>query len=117
MNNRVYGQNGEDIAREWLIKEGLIMLESNFHAGKLGEIDLIAEDGDVLCFIEVKRRSQTRYGTPAEAVTWKKQQTIRKIAQCYLMRINGWQRKLRFDVIEVYSVDDDDTVRHLKGAF
>jgi putative endonuclease len=55
-----------------------------------GEIDIIAKDGNTLSFIEVKYRSNSRYGYPGEALTQKKQNTIKRVAGIYLSKINLW---------------------------
>ena len=71
MNNKEKGDLGEVIALKYLIKSGAEILERNYKI-KTGEIDIIAKVDNELVFIEVKSRSNTRYGYPAEAVNYKK---------------------------------------------
>ena len=62
-----FGNTGEDIATEYLEKQGYIILERNFYC-KQGEIDIIAKDKNEVVFVEVKSRSDVGYGLPSEAV-------------------------------------------------
>lgn len=122
VNKRKQGTFYEEQASEYLNTLGYEIVERNFHAGKLGEIDLIAYDPkeDTLVFIEVKYRKTTGSGHPAEAVTWKKQQTIRKCAQNFLYRIRmrkgAWipGKHIRFDVIAILGTQ---SIEHYKNAF
>ena len=66
------GKRGEVVACKYLQSNGYRILEKNYKT-HIGEIDVIAEDGETLCFIEVKTRSGDGYGLPSEAVTLKKQ--------------------------------------------
>lgn len=96
------GKFGEDYACLYLIKQGYRILFRNFRC-KIGEIDIIAEKEGVFCFIEVKTRSSTRYGKPAEAVTASKQKRIYRCAE-YYMQYKGMINSipiLSFDVIEI----------------
>ena len=69
MNNRELGRIGENVAVRHIISRGIKPLARNYRVSRMGEIDIIAQDGDTLCFIEVKARRGDRYGTPAEAVS------------------------------------------------
>ena len=93
------------------------ILERRFRI-RLGEIDLIASEGRLLIFVEVKARSSKRYGAPAEAVTVTKQRRIARVAEVYLSR-KGWQeRPCRFDVVDVVEAPSGSlTVRHIPDAF
>ena len=82
-----------------------------------GEIDIVAEQADCLVFVEVKLRKNSRYGTPGQAVDLKKQRKIVKTAQAYLAEHGGFDRAVRFDVIEIFDRGDVPILRHLKGAF
>lgn len=110
---------GEDAAVRHLVSQGMKILARNYRVGRLGEIDIIAQDGDTLCFIEVKARRGDRYGTPAEAVSPVKRHTIIKVAQVYAGRNGIYDRPLRFDVVEIYMGPDGEirNVAHIKGAF
>jgi len=119
MNNRELGKIGETAALEYIMGCGMKPLARNYRVGRLGEIDIIAKDGDTLCFIEVKARRGDRYGTPAEAVSYTKRNTIIRVAQIYIDRFGIHDVPLRFDVIEVYMEPDGgiESVEHIKGAF
>lgn len=73
MNNIQIGNIGEEAAADYLCKEGYVILERNYRRS-IGEIDIIANNKETLVFVEVKTRSNTRYGFPAEAVHYHKRQ-------------------------------------------
>ncbi len=97
------GQQGEADAYFYLRRHGYRMVATNFRVPRdRGEIDLIGWDKDVLCFIEVKTRTDDRFAPPSTAVTPDKQQHIRSVAKAYLRRFSGEQRPAcRFDVVSV----------------
>lgn len=101
MNKRQVGKEKEELAALFLRKNGCQIYEKNYRC-KIGEIDLIASDGEYLVFVEVKYRKDSRNGYPQEAVTLKKQRTVTKVALWYMMK-NGWSNTLpsRFDVIAI----------------
>lgn len=101
MDRKEMGKLGERLASEYLVSRGFKILAANYRVGRLGEIDLIAAKDGRVCFIEVKTRSGETYGTPAEAVTFRKQRTIRQVAACYLKAHAAADYQVQFDVIEV----------------
>ena len=111
-NRRKTGAEYEAAAAAWLETKGYRILERNYRT-RLGEIDLIAEEGDTLCFIEVKYRSSAGYGMPAEAVTPHKQQKILAVSRHYLTVHGCWDRSIRYDVVEILG----DRIRVLKNSF
>jgi len=107
---------GEDLAREYLEEQGLNILETNYrfhHA----EVDIIAEEGDLLVFCEVKTRSDGQFGTPEQAITPLKAQQIRKVANAYLATHQLRDRQCRFDVIGIVVTGDVVRLNHLRNAF
>ena len=98
---RSEGTWGEALAAEYLRQRGCRLAAHSYHC-RFGEIDLIAWDGDVLCFVEVKTRSNTDMGLPREYVTPNKQERLRKTAAWYLM-VKDLDCPARFDVAEVYA--------------
>ncbi len=94
------GQNGEDIAAEFLCKNGYSILTRNYRC-PLGEIDIIAKIREVLVFIEVKTRMSEAYGSPAAAVTHRKQRQISNTAQYYLAERKLFDAPARFDVVSI----------------
>ncbi len=111
------GRDGETLAERVLHRAGLRILERRYRT-RYGEIDIIAEDGDVLVFVEVKARRRTVHGTPAAAVTRKKRQRISRVAAAFLQSAKLSERACRFDVVEVLPKPSGGaTIRHLKDAF
>jgi putative endonuclease len=114
IDKRALGQKGEEIARKALENEGYRILEKNFRC-RQGEIDIIAEEGGVVCFIEVKARSSDSFGLPEEAVTKWKQRKLWTLAVIYLEKNKIKSKDLRFDIV---SVDlKTEKARILKNAF
>jgi len=113
MNKRKLGSEKEAEACRHLKDAGYTILERNFYC-RAGEIDIIAKDKEVLCFIEVKYRGTMSQGGAAAAVTPAKQRAVSKAALFYLMKHNmSTDVAMRFDVV---SVDGDD-YRIIKNAF
>ena len=84
---------------------------------KMGEIDLIARDGEYLVFIEVKYRTTDVSGSPAEAVNVRKQQTIGKCAMHFLMKQGFSDVPCRFDVVAIAGAAGQEEVTLYKNAF
>ncbi|RQO37409.1 YraN family protein [Herminiimonas sp. KBW02] len=104
------GQAGEDQALVYLQQQGLQLLERNFRC-KGGEIDLIMQDGKVLVFVEVRMRSDQKFGGAAASIGSAKQKRLIMAAQIYLQRY-GIPPPCRFDVIAL----DDKQMTWLKNA-
>lgn len=96
---RRLGLQAEDAAAEFLAAQGYTLITRRFKAG-VGEIDLVALDGEVLAFIEVKLRRGTT-ADPLEAMDLAKQQRILSAAEIYLTRYDGPECEVRFDVVTV----------------
>ena len=94
------GTLGELVACRELRRRGYAILARGFRT-RHGEIDIVARDGDVLVFVEVKARAGRRYGTPLEAVTARKQRRVAAMARSYLARAGWGERPCRFDVVAV----------------
>lgn len=110
------GSQGEQAAVEYLQQNGYTILARNYHT-RGGEIDIICANDRFLVFVEVKTRSSSRFGTPAEAVTWQKQQKIIRTAQIWLMQ-HPCALQPRFDVAEVYAMRNGKLCVHLlENAF
>ena len=110
------GKRGEDLACEELEKRGYVIVDRRFRT-RCGELDIVARDGGVLVFVEVKARSGSDFGTPFESVTWKKRQRLSQMAASYLFvkRLAG--AACRFDVVAIFEQRGTRTVELLKGAF
>ena len=110
------GQRWEALAARHLRREGYTLRERNFRA-RAGEIDLIAEEEGVLCFIEVKGRRGTGFGSPAEAVTLEKQRRIARAAEQYLSVKRLGSPPCRFDVVAILESESGTEVTILRDAF
>lgn len=111
------GQCGEKTVVRYLEKNGYTILTKNYRC-KIGEIDIIARDGADLVFIEVKTRSGLGYGSPAAAVTLRKQRQITRAAQWYLAEQRLFDVPARFDVISVlYGETNRQQIDHINNAF
>ncbi len=94
------GQKGERIARRSLRRAGYRILDKNWRCSR-GELDVVALDGGVLVFIEVRTKSTRRFGPPAESVTPAKQRQVRSLAERYLREKGHPRIDVRFDVVAV----------------
>lgn len=94
------GARGEAAAARFLRRRGIEVVETNWVC-PAGEADIIARDDEVLCFIEVKTRSQAEKGFPSEAVDARKRDRYERIAACYLQTCDDVDMKVRFDVISI----------------
>ena len=113
-HKKTVGQLGEEIASNALEKEGYRILEKNFSC-KQGELDIIAEDKGVICFVEVKARTSEDYGLPEEAVTYWKKRKLLIVAHVYVEKKKIKERDMRFDIVSV-NLNTHET-RILKNAF
>lgn len=111
------GQFGEQVAVEYLLHHNYTLVGRNIRT-HCGEIDIIVNDENALVAVEVKTRRTQQYGLPCEAVNIGKQRHIRQSMLLYMAMHNMMNRKVRFDVVEVYVVADTVRhLRHLKGCF
>ena len=111
------GQAGEDLACRHLEREGLRIVARNFRC-RVGEIDIVATEGDVHVFVEVKQRGGGSHGAGFEAVTPPKRRRIVAAARQYAARRGLMDAALRFDVVSIDGGQDGrPRVRHDRGAF
>lgn len=101
MSTKQDGDWGEALVEKYLSERGCRIVEREWRC-RFGEIDLIAEQEGALLFVEVKLRTNLRYGIPRESVTAKKQEKLRSAALLYLS-MHGLDAPARFDVAEVYT--------------
>lgn len=111
------GRRGEDVAAGFLEQQGLVVLSRNWRC-RFGELDLVATDADRLVVCEVKTRTGTRFGEPAEAVTDRKVARIRRVTNAWLAAHRmGWV-EVRFDVLAVLARPGGPvTVQHYRAVF
>jgi putative endonuclease len=110
------GQNAEALARRYLEAKGYRIAAANQRT-KGGELDLVAWDGEVLVFVEVKARADSSHGRPEEAVDGRKQKRLVSAAGAFLAELEGPEPICRFDVVAVELKQGEDVVRHLIDAF
>ena len=106
------GQDGEEKAARFLIRQGYQILARNFLAAG-GELDIVARHKDTLVFVEVKTRAYEAFGGPVAAVTPAKQRRIVRAAVQYLKATSPKFDSIRFDVIAVLP----QQIEHIPGAF
>ncbi len=94
------GQLGEDLACRELRRRGYAILARRYRT-RIGELDIVARDGETVVFVEVKARATDRCGAPAEAVTPAKQRKLALMAADYLARRRLGDTPCRFDVVAV----------------
>lgn len=112
------GSWGEKLACRWLSKNGYKILERNFSSA-LGEIDIIAQDENYICFIEVKTRSFNNFGTPFESINHFKKKKLQKLALSFLRArgLNPSTQNIRFDVVGIDLQAGRPKIEVIKGAF
>jgi len=111
------GRSGEEAAVAYLRKKNFRIVCRGFRFQR-GEIDIIAYEGDVLVFIEVKTRRGSDFGPPEESVTALKQRQIRRLAEAYLMLNDLGNVPCRFDVMSLLSdARKGYRIHHLRAAF
>lgn len=115
-DNRRTGDRGEEIALRYLGRRGYRLVERNYRT-RHGEVDLILRHGSTLVFVEVKLRRGTGFGEPVEAVTARKQERIRALAEHYLAVREPDFEEVRFDVVGVLAGAGEPVVRHVPHAF
>ena len=113
MNKRQVGTQYESMAVQYLTEAGYHILERNFRC-RTGEIDIIAKDGEYHCFVEVKYRANGSFGSGLQAVDVRKQRTIIRVAQYYMMQhgLDEWT-PCRFDVVSI----DGEEITLIQNAF
>ncbi len=113
---QAFGVRGEDQARAELERRGYVIVARRYRT-RHGEIDIVARDGDVLVFVEVKARTSGSFGDPEEAVTLQKQQRVVWMALDYLARQRLGEVACRFDVVSVQAGTSPPTVTVIPDAF
>ena len=116
MDGHLLGRLGEVIASRYLRYNGYEIASAHFNC-RLGEIDIVAEDGNFICFVEVKTRSENMKYSPADSVDYFKRNKIIAASQLYLKEIPTTKQP-RFDIVEVYFQNDEPVkINHIEGAF
>ncbi|MEK7648493.1 MAG: YraN family protein [Patescibacteria group bacterium] len=108
------GAFGEQLACEFLKQKNYSILEKNYRI-RGGEIDIIAQDGNDIVFVEVKLRTAKRFGYPEEAVSCEKLRRIAKAIKSYLHHRHRHSPYIRFDIIAIEYRDTASTIRHIEN--
>jgi putative endonuclease len=117
LSSKELAQLGEEHAAKHVAALGYRIVKRNFRFGKVGEIDIVAYDGDCLVFIEVKARQDHSHGTPEASIDARKQAQLKRVAKMYYY-VNALSDVVcRFDVIAVDLFDKKVDLRHHKNAF
>lgn len=114
-SHNLLGAKGEMLAARYLLDKGYAVHHYNWRSGHK-EIDIIAQERDVLVFVEVKSRTSEQYGSAADAVTTEKINRLLSAAEAYVHR-NRVDLKFRFDVITVIGDCEPYRIEHIEDAF
>jgi len=117
------GRRGEALAESYLKRKGYKILDRNWE-GKSGEIDIVAQDGDTIVFVEVKTRSSESFGSPKEGVDGRKRKHMSSVANEYRKKKKKEDKPARFDVVAVsikgntlFARMRSPQIEHIEGAF
>jgi putative endonuclease len=110
------GRYGERVAERFLVEAGLVVLERNWRC-PLGEIDIVAREGDCLVVCEVKTRSSTAFGHPVEALSVAKLARLRKLAYAWVEVRGVRPKQVRIDLVAVLRVPSGAVeISHLRAV-
>ena len=110
------GKLGEDLALKKIKRLGYKCITRNYRCS-LGEVDLIARDGESLVFIEIKTRKGKSLGYAKEAIDSRKRRQLSKVALAYMKSNNCSDAKSRFDVVAINLSDEEDQIEVIRNAF
>jgi putative endonuclease len=110
------GKKGEELAALYLAEKGYHIIERNYRC-RFGEIDIVAQEGETLVFVEVKSRRSDSYGDPQLAVNREKRKKISLISLAYLSEKRLQNRTARFDVVAVKMLPAGHRVELIRNAF
>jgi putative endonuclease len=117
VDRAVVGRRAEQAAARYLHTHGYRIIDTNVRF-PVGELDLIAWDGSVLCFVEVRSVSSEAWGGPLETITSRKRRRVIRAAQWYLQGVAEWPDEMRFDVVAVqWSETGEPSIELVKDAF
>ena len=116
MKTFTLGSEGEELAVKFLKKKGYTIIARNYKTN-IGEVDIIAKDGDTIVFVEVKTRTNDTFGYPFEAVNRNKRKKLKNLALLYLKK-QRQEFAVRFDVISISCVHNGKkSIEHIIDAF
>ncbi len=115
-STRERGRAAEELAAGWLEARGFAILARN-HATRRGEVDLVCREGETLCFVEVRSRAPSGYGTAADSITRRKARRVVAAATDWALRHGGLDGPVRFDVVAITTGPGGPEVELYRGAF
>lgn len=114
------GDFGEEVAALYLRNLGFTLVERQYKTKRWGEIDIVAREGDILVFVEVKTRTTKKYGEPYEAITFYKKRTLKRAAEFYILARGPSEGSLRMDLITILlepRTKEILSLKHYRNAF
>ncbi len=114
------GDFGEEVAAIYLRNLGFTLIERQYKTKRWGEIDLVAREGEVLVFVEVKTRTTKKYGEPYEAITFYKKRALKRAAEFYILARGQSGESLRMDLITILlepRTKEIIALKHYRNAF
>jgi putative endonuclease len=116
-DRRELGDRSEQLAARYLRRQGLRILEMN-HRCQLGEIDIVAKEGETVVFVEVKSKTSRERGRPEEMITAAKRRKLTDLASAYLGRRGRRRGSARFDVVTIlWGPGGEKTLKYYRNAF
>jgi putative endonuclease len=116
INSKEIGRSGENHAVNFLRQKGFSVLKQNYRTSD-GEIDIIAQDGDTIVFVEVKSRRSVTYTRPEAAVDLMKQKKLKKIARQFISHYQLFGRDCRFDIVALHYEGNAVQTKYIQNAF
>ena len=115
---KTIGHVGEKLATIYLKGKGMVILHRNWST-RLGELDIIAKEGDTVVFVEVRTTTGTRFGYGFQSVDYRKQQKVRRLSLQYVQHHRLESNPMRFDVVSVllHKNQELDGIQYIRGAF
>ena len=109
------GKWGEDLAAEYLERKGYTIIERDWKSGRR-DLDIIAQDGEVIVFVEVKTRRNSLYGQPEEAVDYHKLHSLQQAISHYV-KFRNIRQEIRFDIISIVgTTDTEPDIQHIQDV-
>ena len=113
MDRYALGVKGEKMAYDYLESKGYEMLATNVNYPQIGELDIVAKDGQTLVFVEVRTRADNSFGHPLETFTKAKQQKVVKASRRYIMQYKPKANEYRYDAVAIIN----EQIIHIPNAF
>ena len=109
------GKWGEDLAADYLQRKGYTIIERDWKSGRR-DLDIVAKNGDVIVFVEVKTRCNSLYGQPEEAVDYRKLQSLQQAINHYI-KFRHISQEVRFDIISIVgTIGSEPDIQHIQDV-